>query len=220
MKRKNGTGSVVFLGKGRREPYCARITLGYNSNGYPIYHTLGTFEEELDALICLKEFNNHPYDIVLTKEKYDNICLKANLPINVIYKSTSVEYVDRTNYTFKDVYDEWSKIHYPTEEEILQEKRTHIKVAGKFSCSHRQNFVSAFNKCEPLYNIRYKDLRTSDFQALINTMTGGSTKINMFKLLFTKLDLYAIEKDIIVKGYAQFVDTAKVIQNNNKCAIL
>lgn len=27
-KRKNGTGSVIFLGQGRYEPYAARITVG------------------------------------------------------------------------------------------------------------------------------------------------------------------------------------------------
>ena len=50
-RRRNGTGIVVFLGKGRYKPYAARLLVGKDKNGKPIYHDIDTFETELDALV-------------------------------------------------------------------------------------------------------------------------------------------------------------------------
>ena len=35
-KRRNGTGSVVYLGKGRYKPYAARLVVGRDIKGKPI----------------------------------------------------------------------------------------------------------------------------------------------------------------------------------------
>ena len=36
-RRRNGTGTVVFLGKGRYKPYAPRLLVGKDESGKPIY---------------------------------------------------------------------------------------------------------------------------------------------------------------------------------------
>lgn len=67
MKNPNGFGSVVKLSGKRRNPYCARKTVGFNDKGYPIYKAVGYYKTRPEALIALGEYNHNPYDIDLAK---------------------------------------------------------------------------------------------------------------------------------------------------------
>lgn len=67
MKNPNGYGTVVKLSGKRRNPYCARKTVGFNEKGYPIYKAIGYYKTRPDALIALGEYNHNPYDIDLAK---------------------------------------------------------------------------------------------------------------------------------------------------------
>ena len=62
-RRRNGTGTVVFLGKGRYKPYAPRLLIGKDESGKPIYFDIDTFEAELDALVCLENWNKNPYPL-------------------------------------------------------------------------------------------------------------------------------------------------------------
>ena len=64
-KRKNGMGSVVYLGKGRYQPWAARITVGKDMNGLPIYYDIDTFENELDALVFLENYHKNPTSLYI-----------------------------------------------------------------------------------------------------------------------------------------------------------
>ena len=48
-RRANGKGSAIYLGRNRRKPWVARISLGLDVNGIRIYYDLGAFESELKA---------------------------------------------------------------------------------------------------------------------------------------------------------------------------
>ena len=63
MKLPNGLGGIVYLGKKRRNPYAARVTIGWDENKKQKYRYLGYFATKKEALTCLIEFNKHPYDI-------------------------------------------------------------------------------------------------------------------------------------------------------------
>ena len=71
--KKYRYGSIIELNGKRLKGFSARITLGYDNKGYPIYHFLGTFEEELDAHLCLRDYNNKPFGIYISEEKYKKI---------------------------------------------------------------------------------------------------------------------------------------------------
>lgn len=84
MKLPNGYGSIVFLGKKRRRPWAARITVGWNEEKKQVYKYLSYHEKRTDALAALIEYNKSPYDI------------------------------DKTSITLLDVYNKWSERKFPT----------------------------------------------------------------------------------------------------------
>lgn len=79
MRMPNGFGSVVNLGKNRRRPWAARVTVGWDPAKRQKYKYIGYFEKRKDALGALIEFNKNPYDL------------------------------DRASVTFSDVYEAWSE---------------------------------------------------------------------------------------------------------------
>ena len=56
-KRPNGKGSAVCLGDNRYKPWTARITIGKDIKGNPIYYDIDTFETQLDTLVCLENYH-------------------------------------------------------------------------------------------------------------------------------------------------------------------
>lgn len=83
MKNPNGFGSVFKLSGKRRNPWCARKTVGWNEKGHPIYRVIGYYPKREDAMIALADFNKDPYDLHIA------------------------------TITFEEVYEKWSEIHFP-----------------------------------------------------------------------------------------------------------
>ena len=65
MKLPNGYGSVVNLGKKRRRPWAARLTVGWNDEKKQVYKYLSYHEKRTDAFAALVEYNKNPYDLNL-----------------------------------------------------------------------------------------------------------------------------------------------------------
>lgn len=63
MKLPNGFGSVYKLSGNRRNPWCARKTVGWNDKGQVIYVFIGYYATKKEALIALGDYNKDPYDI-------------------------------------------------------------------------------------------------------------------------------------------------------------
>lgn len=78
MKLPNGFGSIVFLGKKRRRPWAARLTVGWGNDKKQVYKYLSYHEKRKDALAALIDYNKNPYD------------------------------VDRASVTFAEVFEAWS----------------------------------------------------------------------------------------------------------------
>lgn len=214
-KRKYKYGSVIKLSGNRLNPYGARITIGYNVNGYPVYYFLGFFEEELDAHICLRDYNNTPYNIYVKEEIYNKVIKFIELPSKILIKNNNIDLTDRTNYTFKQVYEEYAKLNFPTKDEIALERETHMKAKGKFTSDTMYVRKSAFKQAETLHNIPYVNLRTVDFQQVINCVTSPK-KAKRLRYLFLELDDYAEQKDIISKTYAKHVNKIDFNFENTK----
>lgn len=214
-KRKYKYGSVIKLSGNRLNPYGARITIGYNVNGYPVYYFLGFFEEELDAHICLRDYNNTPYNIYVKEEIYNKVIKFIELPSKILIKNNNIDLTDRTNYTFKQVYEEYAKRNFPTKDEIALERETHMKAKGKFTSDTMYVRKSAFKQAETLHNIPYVNLRTVDFQQVINCATSPK-KAKRLRYLFLELDDYAEQKDIISKTYAKHVNKIDFNFENTK----
>lgn len=93
MRNPNGYGSVIKLSGNRRNPYGARITLGFNpDNGYPVYKFLGYYASRKDAMTALALYHNNPEAVAVVNNTLT--------PTNKI--------------TLQKAYEEWSEEHYKT----------------------------------------------------------------------------------------------------------
>lgn len=91
--------------------------------------------------------------------------------------------IDMSKLTMKEVYELWRK-------------EVDLKPSMAKSLS------AAFGHCKAVHNKQYKSLRRGHMQACIDSCGKGySTRTNI-KLLFSKLDKYAYDHDIIEKCYA------------------
>lgn len=215
-KRVNGTGSAVYLGNNRNKPWGARITIGKDINGVAVRHFIGTFETELEALVCLENYHKKPSAIYIKEDIYNRIVTFPKIPYPLVPvknpKQQIIEKVKKDNYTFKQLFEEFKKVKIPTVEEAKLEKERHIKPKGKFAYHYSRGMITAYNNSTELYDKVYKDLRTSDFQQFLNNCGKNYETIRIMKNLYIKLDEYAFQEDLIEKSYAQYI----TINNTNK----
>ncbi len=184
MKRANNTGCVTKLSGNRRNPWYAKVSNGYNEKGSAIIKILSDDKGQ-------KYFKDRTIpDLLLATWNKE----KGNVDI------------DKTDYTFSQVYEEYKNKYFPTKEEIEFEKRNHQKAKGKLGKSVASNLQSAYNKCTILHNRLQKSLRKDDYMNIILNTVGCGTVIYSLSNLFKKLDNYALEQDIILKGYAALID--------------
>lgn len=211
-RRANGKGCATFLGEGRKKPWGAKITIGKDCEGKNIYHFIDMFETELDALVCLENYNKNPTPLYIREDKYNRITTFPKIPYPLVpvtdpHKEV-VEKLKKDNYTFKQLYNKFKDEKMLTKEELQQEKKYHIrpknKPFGRHSC---HGFVTAFHNSTILYDSVYKDLRPSDFNKALKESKKGSDSQRQMVNLFINLDKFALEEDIIEKGYAQFIPT-------------
>ncbi|MEG0872944.1 MAG: tyrosine-type recombinase/integrase [Clostridia bacterium] len=180
MKRANGTGTVVKLSGNRRNPWFAKITTGYDDKGHPISYVLDDDKGQ-------KYFSTRTVpDLLLAKHNQQHFN------------------VDMRCYTLKDVFDSYKDKNFPTKKEIELEKLTHIRTKNKLGYSNAASLQVAYNNIDSIHNLRYRELRTYHFQDVINKHSDRPGAANSIKLLLVKLDKFALEHDIIEKGYAEF----------------
>ena len=211
-KRKNGMGSAIFLSSNRLKPWGARITLGKDINGIAIRHFIDFFETELDALVCLENYHKNPTPLYIKEDKYNRIVTFPKVPyplISVIDPHKKVvEKVRKDNYTFKQLYEIFKESKMLTNEEEQQEKKYHIRPKNKpFGRHYCRSMVTAFHNSAALYDKVYKDLRASDFNKVLKESKKGVDSQRQMINLYLNLDKFALEEDIIDKGYAQFIPT-------------
>lgn len=96
--------------------------------------------------------------------------------------------LDRATVTFSEVFEAWA--------------------GRKFSelGSHSvRNYKSIYRKCADLYDLPFRELKTSHLQAVVDA-NKQLAHVNLLKVLFGQLYGYAIKHDIIEKDYSQFVE--------------
>lgn len=209
QKRANGKGSAIYLGKNRNKPWGARISIGKDLKGRYIYYFLDTFNEEIDALVCLENYHKNPTPLYIKEDKYNRIKTFPKNPYPIIPvkdpNQQVINEIKKSTFTFKQLYEEYKEIKFPTTAEGRYEKNYHRRANGKLSYNYSRGLVTAFHQCEPLYDKVYKDLKASDFQKFLNEQKKGYSTIKQFINLFKHLDAYALQEDIIEKSYSQFL---------------
>lgn len=101
--------------------------------------------------------------------------------------------LDANKITFLEIYEKWSAEKFP-----------------KISDSNIRGYKTSFDKCSSLHGMKFKQIRKTHMQRIINENEHLSFQVRMkLKTLFIQLYKYAIENDIAEKNYAQFVDAGE-----------
>lgn len=101
---------------------------------------------------------------------------------------------DMFNYTFTQIYELWSATHFST-----------IGYKGQ------KGYEGAYNLVTPLWNKKYRILRTEDFQRCININAEKYSLSQLQKIsqLFNQLSRWAVSNDIVDRNYAEFIKLPK-----------
>jgi len=196
MRLPNGYGSVYKLSGNRRRPWIARKTIGWNSEGKQLYHTIGYFETKKAALIALAEFNQNPYDVE-----------SQNITFAEIYKKFSDIRFDNISKSSINVYRASFALCEPLHGMKFVEIKTH----------HMQTIISNCNKshstkqkikslCSQLFKYAMEnDIVSKDYAQFLDI--GKDTEGNKRKI-FTEAEirrLFEVVNDI------DYVDTILIM---------
>lgn len=113
--------------------------------------------------------------------------------IEALYEYNRNPYdIETDSITFTEVYEKWSEVHFQT---IVP--------------SAVRTWKSAYKYCEPLYNMRMKDIRAMHLEECIRHADVGATTKQRMKSLFNMMYKYALKSDIVDKNYAAMCDSIK-----------
>lgn len=94
--------------------------------------------------------------------------------------------IDSHKITFAGVYDLWSAEYYET-----------LK-----NPSSARSYIAAYRYCEPIHNVRMRDLRVSHLQGVIKDADVGDATKGRIKSLFNLMYKYAMIHEIVDKDYS------------------
>ncbi len=97
--------------------------------------------------------------------------------------------IDINKITFAEIFQRWSAEHYP-----------------KISKSNIQGYNAAYRLCEPLYALHFNDLRKSHLQGIVDNCGKNYPTLKKLRVLFSVLYKFALENDIVLKDYSQYID--------------
>ena len=96
---------------------------------------------------------------------------------------------ERYNMTFAQVFQEWKEDHYKS-----------------LTKSGINSYNIAYNVFAPLHNKKFRDLRTADFQKVLEPhMHKANSTIAKYKQLITQMSQWAIREEICTTNFAKFV---------------
>ncbi len=100
--------------------------------------------------------------------------------------------IDEMKVTLIELYERWSERDFP-----------------KMALNTEKGFRTAIKKCNPLHNVPYRRIKAYQMQEIIDGC-GGYSMQGTIKSLFSRLDDYAQELDIITKRASGLVHTAPI----------
>lgn len=93
------------------------------------------------------------------------------------------------NWTFKQVYEAWKDEHF-----------REIGVKGT------ESYERAYDVFEPLHDRKFRELRTADYQAIMDKYRDKShSLLSKFKQLATQMSQWGIRQELITTNFASFI---------------
>ena len=93
--------------------------------------------------------------------------------------------VESVGLTFAQVHERWEAATY---------------VDGK---EQSNQYKAAYKRCAPLWDIPFKDIKTAQFQQVINDCDKGYATKKAIRIVCNLMAKYALANDIIVKNYVE-----------------
>lgn len=90
--------------------------------------------------------------------------------------------LDASKVTFEEIYDKWSS-----------------KKFNKISASNINAYKSSFKACEPIYKMKFSDLKLSHLQSVVDNSGKNHPALRKIKVLFNQLFDYAVAHDVITE---------------------
>lgn len=107
---------------------------------------------------------------------------------------------ERYNMTFAEVFEAWKEEHYKE-----------ITDAG------RASYNRAFDVFAPLHKKKFRELRTADFQAVLEPyMKQSHSTLSKHKQLITQMSAWAIREELITTNFARFVKLPENIKKEKE----
>lgn len=109
--------------------------------------------------------------------------------IEALERTAGRDLSDSYNMTFAEVFTQWSKEHY-----------------AQIGPSGISSYNVAYKVFEPLHGRKFRDLRTRDFQGVIDAQ-GKKARATLakYKQLITQMSQWAVREEICTTNFAKFV---------------
>lgn len=113
---------------------------------------------------------------------------KKTEALEALERLSGVDISERYNMTFAQVFDAWKQEHY-------QEIGPH----------GIESYEQAYKVFAPLHGRKFRELRTADFQAVLDAHMGKShSTVSKYKQLITQMSTWAMREELITTNFARF----------------
>lgn len=103
---------------------------------------------------------------------------------------------ERYNMTFSDVFQAWKAEHY--------------RDIGEKSVATYDRAYAVF---EPLHKKKFREIKTADFQAVVDLhMSKSNSAVSKYKLLVSQMSEWAIREELITTNFASFIRVPEKIK--------
>ena len=107
--------------------------------------------------------------------------------------------IDGHKMTFQDVYESWLE-----------------KKGSKLGKASQTSLRTAYKWTEPIRDMKYKEIKSFHMQECIDRCDKSASLKNGIKNLFTHIDKYALEVDIVEKTYSQLLKSTAIEESDKE----
>ena len=114
---------------------------------------------------------------------------KKSEALDALERLSGKDLTERYNMTFAEVFEDWKAEHY--------------REIGEHGI---ESYDGAYKIFAPLYERKFRELRTADFQAVIDPyMKKSHSTVSKYKQLITQMSEWAMREEICTTNFARFV---------------
>lgn len=184
----NGYGSISFLGKGRRNPYCVREPSTENDeDGNPIK----------GKVICYTDTWMHGF-MALTAWKAGTYTPGMEAEFD-LYPETNTAAIERILADYARV---TKRVEGMTFADVYRAAFDWKFSRSEASRSTLKSYENGYAKCKPLYSKVFSSLRQIDLQNILDQCDQSTATLNTITKVFNLMYRYAVANGIVSVNYA------------------